>query len=642
MKAILGSVLVALGLAGMLWPQGSVVAQGAAGEQRVALVIGNAAYKRGPLANPVNDARDLAASLRQLGFSVLLKENASQREMKQAVRDFGRQLGRGHVALFFYAGHGVQVKDRNFLMPVDAVPESEADTEDLAVDLRFVLDTMEESGSRVNIVILDACRDNPFPRSSRSGVRGLATVPRVTGTFISYATGPGQTAADGAGRNSPFTKNLVQSLRSEDSSLLNVFQRVRDGVHSETKGRQVPWDANGVIGQFYFRPGTQVASAAPSSIVASAQDAEILFWDSIKSSTNLADFQAYLDQYPEGRFAALARNRVRPAAPTQVASVQPTIAPIAPLVLSGSYNVSPDTSFPSKPIRMVVPFAAGGLSDVVGRILAQAMSSVLGQPIIIENRAGAGGTIGADSVAKSAPDGYSLLIGTTATQAIAPGIYSRMPYDPRRDFAPVVIVGESPQVLVVGPSVPARSVKELIDLARARPGALAVASSGLGSMSHLASELFKARTATNFTHVAYKGTAPALTDLIAGNVQATFASPAVAVPQVRSGAIRALAVTSQQRSPQFPDVPTFSEAGVSGMEASDWYGVFAPAGTSTGVVSRLYQAVRQAVSSSEVARRFSDLGLIAKALPPNDAQVFVQSEGDKWGQIVRAAGVRAD
>jgi uncharacterized caspase-like protein len=219
-------------------------------EQRVALVIGNSSYKQSPLKNPVNDATDVAATLRGLGFSVILRTNANRRQMVEAVREFGAQLKRGGVGFFYYAGHGVQSRGSNYLIPVGAEIGSDADLEFESVDANLLVAQMDEAGNRVNIVVLDACRDNPFVRSSRSASRGLAQMDAAKGTFLAYATSPGSTAADGEGRNGIYTKHLLASLKQPDTRLEDVFKRVRLGVAKETANRQIPWDSSSLLGDF--------------------------------------------------------------------------------------------------------------------------------------------------------------------------------------------------------------------------------------------------------------------------------------------------------------------------------------------------------------------------------------------------------
>ena len=267
-------------------------------EQRVALVIGNSAYKESPLINPVNDAADVAKALGDLGFKVILRRNANTRDMRQAIREFGTELRRAHVGLFYFAGHGIQVRGNNYLVPVGADIQTEADAEDLSIDANYLMRTMEESAVNVSIVILDACRNNPFARSFRSTSRGLAQMTAATGSIIAYATAPGSVAADGTGRNGIYTKHLLQSLRQPVTDVSKVFQRTRAAVVKETDGKQTPWESTSLIGDFYFRPGTQVAIAAPTaelvSVVAESSVNDRTFWESVKDTKSPDDLNAYI------------------------------------------------------------------------------------------------------------------------------------------------------------------------------------------------------------------------------------------------------------------------------------------------------------------------------------------------------------
>lgn len=283
-------------------------------EQRIALVIGNSSYKEAPLRNPVNDAADVAATLKGLGFNVILRTNANRRQMVEAVREFGVRIRRGGVGFFYYAGHGVQSKGKNFLIPVGAQLDAEADLEFETMDANMVLAQMDDAGNRVNIVVLDACRDNPFARSFRSASRGLAQMDSAKGSFLAYATSPGSVAADGTGRNGTYTKHLLASLRQPDSRLEEVFKRVRVEVAKETGNRQIPWDSSSVLGDFYFRPPAGGAVAEFPAAPAAAFDpfaTERTYWDSIKDTRNANELKTYLDQYPGGMFAALAAERLK-------------------------------------------------------------------------------------------------------------------------------------------------------------------------------------------------------------------------------------------------------------------------------------------------------------------------------------------
>lgn len=316
--------------------RGLVLVPGTGAQPRVALVIGNSAYREAPLTNPVNDATDMAAVLRGLGFSVALRANATRADMKTALREFAQSLREGGVGLFYYAGHGIQSRGRNYLIPVDASIQSEAELEYESVDANLVLSYMDEARSRVNIVVLDACRNNPFARSFRSASRGLVQMEAGRGTFIAFATAPGSVAADGDGRNGLYTRYLLQSLKHRDSDIDKVFRRVTAEVARATNGAQVPWVSTSLTGDFAFRPdataASQVLAQDASAPAPPSQAVELAFWDSIKDSRNPADFREYLVQFPAGRFAGLARNRLggeQPQAP-RVALVAPSAASAPP------------------------------------------------------------------------------------------------------------------------------------------------------------------------------------------------------------------------------------------------------------------------------------------------------------------------
>ena len=294
----------------------SVGAQAPREEPRIALVIGNSAYRESPLRNPVNDVRAMAQRFKELGFTVLAHENATKRTMEAAIIEFGRRLAEGGVGAFYYAGHGLQVRGRNYLVPVDAEIEDEASTRVAAVDVELLLEQMAEAKNRVNIVILDACRNNPFERRMRGGSRGLAAVDAARGTLVAYATAPGSVAADGDGKNGLYTEELLEALREPGLKIEEVFKRVRINVARRSKGAQTPWESSSLTGDLVVNVTVNVTTAAVSaptasvSAPASAPDREGLFWMSIKDGTDPAAFEAYLKQYPQGTFAVLARQRL--------------------------------------------------------------------------------------------------------------------------------------------------------------------------------------------------------------------------------------------------------------------------------------------------------------------------------------------
>jgi tripartite-type tricarboxylate transporter receptor subunit TctC len=298
--------------------------------------------------------------------------------------------------------------------------------------------------------------------------------------------------------------------------------------------------------------------------------------------------------------------------------------------------------YPTKSIRIVVPFPPGGFSDVFSRIIGAKMHESWGQQVVVDNRPGAGGNIGADIVAKSPPDGYTLVMGTIGTHAINATLFSRLPYDPIRDFAPVAFVVGADGLLVVHPSLPVKSTKELIALARNKPGALTYASAGAGTTSHLAGELFKSMTKADITHVPYKGNVPAITDLLSGQTTMLFATLPTVLPQVQANRLRPLAVLGSTRSAALPAMPTLAEAGLKGFEVSNWTGVFAPAGTPAAVVTKLNAEIVRVMRLPEVQERLPKQGLTFTPGSPQQFAAFVKSEKDKWGALVRAIGAKVD
>jgi tripartite-type tricarboxylate transporter receptor subunit TctC len=297
--------------------------------------------------------------------------------------------------------------------------------------------------------------------------------------------------------------------------------------------------------------------------------------------------------------------------------------------------------YPSKPIRVVVPFAPGGPVDTLARAMGPKLAEALGQQMIVDNRAGAGSIIGTEIVTKSPPDGYTLLV-TSSSIAINPAIYPKMAFDATRDLAPISQLSTSALIVVVHPSVPARSIRELIALAKARKGDLVYASSGTGSAPHLAVELFTAMTATKMVHVPHKGAAPATIDLLAGNVALMFNNLISAVPNVQAGRLRALAVTGSTRTAALPDLPTVAEAGVPGYEASTWYAMFAPPGMPAMLVERLHKDVAAVVKSVEIRKQLAAVGIEAVGGTPDQLAKYLRSEIVKWGKVAKASGAKAD
>ena len=298
-------------------------------------------------------------------------------------------------------------------------------------------------------------------------------------------------------------------------------------------------------------------------------------------------------------------------------------------------------AYPSKPLRLIVPFPPGGPTDITGRTIGEKLSQRLGQPVIVDNRPGAGSIIGTELAVKSPADGYTLLLGSNSI-ALQPLLQARLPYDPQKDLVPVILAVRIPNVLVVHPSVPAKTVAEFIALAKAKPGTINYASVGNATGPHLFAELFRSLTGVNIVHVPYKGTAPAVNDLLGGQVQALFDSLATALPNIRAGKLHALGVTSLQRSKSAPDIPTLDEAGAPGYEAMGWFGVLVPAGTAPEVVARLNGEIGAILKLPDVEERFLKFGAESAGGSPADFARFIRSEQDKWGRIIRDAGIKAE
>jgi tripartite-type tricarboxylate transporter receptor subunit TctC len=299
-------------------------------------------------------------------------------------------------------------------------------------------------------------------------------------------------------------------------------------------------------------------------------------------------------------------------------------------------------TYPAKPLRMIIPYPPGGGNDTLGRLFAAKLSDRLGQPVVVENRPGAGTLIGTDAAAKSAPDGYTILLSSIATHALSPNLYSKVPYDPIRDFAPVTLLGIAPTVLVARSDLPAKDLAEFVAAARAKPGGFTYASGGNGTPPHINGEVFKAVAGVDLLHVPFKGGGPALVDLMAGRVDVMLDTAASAMPHVRSGKLRALAITGAKRSAEYPDLPTFAEAGLSGYDTNAWYSVHAPAGTPPEVVRRLNAELVASLKEPDVQARFKQLTTEPVGNTPDEFAAFVRAELDKYARVIKSAGIRLD
>ncbi len=315
------------------------------------------------------------------------------------------------------------------------------------------------------------------------------------------------------------------------------------------------------------------------------------------------------------------------------------------LGLTGMLMTAPDAmaqSFPNKPIRLVCPFPPGGAVDIASRAIAQELSKNLGQPVTVDNKPGAGGNIGGAEVSRANPDGYTIFMTTSGIQAINPALYAKMPFDPNKDLTPVTALVSLNNVLVLHPSVKANSVPEVIAMAKSQPGAMNYASSGSGTSIHMSGEMFKSLTNVNITHIPYKGSAPAVTDLLGGQVMMMFDNIPSAIPHIKSGKLKALATTGAKRDPLLPDLPTMAEAGVAGYESGVWFGLSVPANTPREVIMKLNAEANKGTKSPEFVKRMTDLGYIIMGTSPETMAEMNKAEVQRWGPIVKASGAKAD
>ena len=326
-----------------------------------------------------------------------------------------------------------------------------------------------------------------------------------------------------------------------------------------------------------------------------------------------------------------------------------TAAAIAILVGLGAFSATSaaqnnsrlSESFPQRPVRWIAPFPPGGAADIVSRLIGQKLTEAWGQQIVVDNRPGAGGNVGTEIAARAAPDGYTVVL-VPATFTTYPSLTKKPAYDPLKDFTPITLVSSSPTILVVNPSLPVKNVQDLIALARAKPGELNYASSGIGASAHMAAELFKSMTKTNIVHVPYKGQPPALLDLMSGRVQIMFPNIPVALPHIKSGRLRALAVSTAKRSALFPELPTIAESGLPGFEVLQWSGLMAPAGTAKGIVAKYQRDIAKTLKLPDVRQSLKSQGFEAVGNTPAEFSDYIRAEIRKWAKVIREAGIRPD
>ncbi len=624
-------------------------------EARVALVIGNSAYKTSPLRNPVNDAKDMATKLRGLGFVVVERSNLTIKNIGGTLNEFRAKLTPGSVALVFYAGHGLQIKGENYLPAVDAEITGEYDVPNQSLAVRQIMDVLADAKTRLNLVFLDACRNNPYARTFRSASNGLAKENAPSGTLISYATRPGSVAADGAGRNGLYTSALLEQMGNGNQPIEQALKKVVTAVKAGSGNKQEPWMEGSIEGEFCFGGCVGTVVSATSTTPAVSDDRAL--WDAVKDSRDANELGAYLNKFPKGVFSELATMRVLAlqssptVSPTPVSVPTATPAPIArPVstdIISIAGPVLAQTSWPTKAVKIVVPFAPGGMTDILARAVAPELSKAFGQPFIVDNRAGTSGSVGSDIVAKSPADGYTLLVGTVYPLAINKSLYSKLPFDPQKDFAPITLVAAVPSVMVMNAvkagKLGINNVADFVKYAKAHPDQFSMASSGSGSFSHLAGEMFRVQNGLFMTHIPYRGSGPALVDLIGGSVDVMFDSLPSAIPHIKSGKLKALAVTSAQRSAAMPELPTVEEAGkLKGFEASIWFGLLAPAGTPPDVVSRIQQGMDKALATPAFKEKILAYGAIPSGNTPQEFARMIDAEITKWALVVKTSGAKVD
>jgi tripartite-type tricarboxylate transporter receptor subunit TctC len=607
---------------------------------KVALLIGNQKYDAsvGELKNPHNDIKVVGDALSKQGFTLLpVVRDARRSAILGAVRELARRLstaGTGAVGFLYYSGHGAAESDTNinYLIPVDAREPGSSAFWDDSVKLDDIIRLLDGARSAAKFIVFDACR-NELRMPTKSSTKGFVPVPEQQGMFIAYASAAGRTASDVGAESGPYAAALATELSKPGLDHLSLFQNVKEAVFTKTGGVQQPWESNGLFRRVYLtgRPGPQPAPPAVQQQLSEA----LQTWMMIRDNSNVSILEAYAKQFGDTVYGAMAKARIDDLKKQQVAvAVPPPTNPPAPAA----------TAYPTGPVNMVVPFAPGGPTDIMGRIVGDAMSKGLGQPVVIVSRPGAGGTIGSSEVAKGKPDGGQVLLGTVATHAIAPNkaLTPSPPYDPARDFEPVILLGSISPVLAVRRDLPtATTLQQFVQHAKANPGKLTFGSGGAGTASHLACAMLNSAVGIEAVHVPYRGTAPAINDLVGGHIDYVCEAVIILNAQLQAGSIKALAILDDKRSPSQPDVATMSELGFP-VTAATWNALFVARGTPGHVVGRLHEAALQALHDPGVQ---SALGRGGWTLPtqsqtsPGFLARYVRTEIDKWGAAIKASGI---
>ena len=591
----------------------------------MALVIGNSNYKNSPLKNPVNDARDMAVKLRGLGFTVIERNNLVVKQIGSTLREFRSKLTPGGVALVYYAGHGLQIKGENYFPTVDADITGEEDVPNQSLAMKQIMDVLGDAKTRLNLVFLDACRNNPYTRSFRSGSDGLSKVNAPTGTLISFATRPGSLAADGVGRNGLYTGALLEAMDNRGQPIELVLKQVVTSVKAGSRNQQEPWMEGSIEGEFCFGNCAITSQASVSD--------ERALWEAVKESKNSNELKAYLDRYPQGVFAGLARARI--------VNLDKAVNPVLSTPSSVDCVNCPDKNgFPTREISLLVPFAPGGTTDLIAKAISSPMSKILGQNVNVTNKPGGGGTSGQLEIMRSPSNGYFLGFGTSSTLAHYPAINARPLYDPIEDFTPIANIAATPGILLVHPTFPAKDFISLVMELKKNPGKYSFASSGSGGYGHFQMELFKSFTGTFITHVPYKGTGPALNDTLAGQIPIIFENFPSVLPFIQSGKLLPLAVAAPQRLAQLPNVPTFKELGLEPLNRMFFYGIYGPKGIPKEVVEKLNSSLREVFTDSNVRKIMNDMGSFVVMNSSDQFKAQIKSEYEVGKKVFELQQVR--
>jgi tripartite-type tricarboxylate transporter receptor subunit TctC len=564
--------------------------------RRVALVIGNAAYAEGALRNPVNDARLMEATLKELGFSVEKVENANFQRLQRSVREFGTRAQGAEVALVFFAGHGVQSEGENFLLPIGAQIDKEADLASEAVTASTLLRQLEGSGARVSLIILDACRNNPFRARTRSQSRGLARMEALSGSIVAYAAQSNAVADDGSGANGLYTTHLVANLRQPNLDIKQVFERTAIAVEQASGGKQRPREDIGLRGFFALNgKASETIAMAPQAVPAPLP-------------------------------------QPTPASANPVVSSPRFVGINAP----GNLNEA-SGGFPNKPIRIIVPYAPGGAIDVAARSLADSLVNILGQPVVIENKPGAAGSIGAQQVAIAPNDGYTLLL-TNSSLAFGPSIFSRPSYS-YDQFTTVARVAHVPMMVAANPKSGIRNFSDLAASFRKTTPVLNIASSGHAGLSHFCLGGLEQHFNGKASHIPYRGSAPAISDLVGGHADIMCDVAVNFKSHLASGNLIAIAVSSQSNNAQYAGLPVLR------FEIPNWLALFAPKGTPSGVVGRIFNATERALQDPNLISKLREFGaepVSTQEINPNNFAGIFNRDAVRFAELARTANIKAD